>query len=125
MNNLVLPRAIGKWYWYYISQYISISEVCNHPDETWDRRRLSQNKDITTDLIHNIVLPNAIDKWSWVSISENISILDVYKYPDQSWYKNGLSRSKNLTIDDIYRLDKRMRYDYRRYTISFSDIIII
>ena len=96
-----------------------------YPDETWDREGLSWNKGITIDLIRKIVLSYATSHWDWYYISESISITNVYRYPDEPWDREGLSLNKDLAIGDIYRLDNRPRYDYRRCMISFSDIVIV
>ena len=89
--NLVLPNAIGDWFWFRISRSIPISEVYKYPEETWNRYGLSQNKDISIDLIHNLVLPHARGDWRWYYISSNIPISEVYKYPDETWiiYEQG------------------------------------
>ena len=83
------------------------------------------NKGISIDLIHNLSIVYTSDDWNWEWISSNISIINTYRYPDEMWCRRGLSQNKDLRIDDIYRLDHKMRYDYRRYMISFSDIVII
>ena len=119
IHNLALPHATNEWYWFYISQNIPISDVYKYPNETWNRRGLSDNKGITIDIIHHLVLPRSIGSWKYTPI------IDVYRYSNRVWSRYILSKNKDIRIDDIYRLDSKMRHDYRRYTTSFSDIIII
>ena len=125
IHNLELPNAITDWHWCTISENIQISEVYKYPYETWNRKGLSCNKGISIDLIHNLELPRAIQLWDWCCISQNLPIVYIYRYPDESWDRGGLSQNKDLTIDDIYRLDHKPRIDYRRYVISFSDVVIV
>jgi hypothetical protein len=130
IDNLELPNAVDdEWCWRFISQYIDIKEVYDHPDRPWDKDGLSRNKGITIDLIDNLVMSNVVEEWNWDLLQERCPITDYIRYPDKKWSKEVLSRNPNIKILYIDIIDPPPRSISKPYRINksihLSDISIV
>jgi hypothetical protein len=83
--------------WLYISRYIDMEDVVDHPFRTWNKEGLSSNKNISMK-IYCMPLPRSIESWNWTNISMNVIESDVRRYPFAPWDKISLSGNKNISI---------------------------
>lgn len=89
----------SKFNYFFISKYIDIREVINHPNEPWSREGLSCNKGLTMDIIKYLNMPNATGNWNWSDISKYIDIQEIMNNPDEPWNKKFISNNIGITFD--------------------------
>ena len=79
--------------------------LSKYPHKSWNWYGLSQNPDITPDIIEK----NLDNRWNWTELSQNpnitIDIIEKYHYKPLNW--EWISRNPNLTIEFIEKhIDK-------------------
>ena len=112
----------GKWSWGYISNYINIQEVINHPHKPWSKEGLSLHRDISLSVI-DTVMPNTTDEWNWKYISKYINIREVINNPNRTWDRDGLSWNKGITIyliDTLVLPNATGKWNWRCISCSIS-----
>jgi hypothetical protein len=73
--------------------------IQNHPDKLWDWYGISENPNITWEIIQN----HPEKPWNWYGISQNPNITcDIIRTnPEKSWDWYWISRNLNITWDII------------------------
>jgi hypothetical protein len=84
--------------WWHISTRSEITWdiILNNPNKPWDFNGLSQNPNITI----NIIKDNILKKWNWIHISKNKGITwdAIVNNPELPWNWFTISQNPNITL---------------------------
>ena len=105
-----------KWDWNAISQNPNITWdiVANNPDKPWYWYAISRNPNITMDIIANN--PNKL--WNWNAIPNNLNITmdTIENNPNKPWDRDGISCNPNITVE--YILNNTKKNDYKWLSLN-------
>jgi hypothetical protein len=91
--------------------------ILDHPEKPWDWYWISQNPNITWD----IITTNPEKPWDWDTISQNPNITwDIIRTnPEKPWDWHAISRNPNMTWDIIQAHPEK---PWNWYWISFNSM---
>ena len=113
-NNIDKP-----WDWKWLSQNpnITFDIILAHPDKSWNWYWLSLNPNITFDIV--LAHPDKPWKWGWdgLSCNPNIAFDNVLAHSDKPWNWSWLSSNPNLTFD-IVLVHPNKPWDWRELSYN-------
>lgn len=106
----VLTNAVGEWNWWHLSSRVPIGDIRARPDLPWDRYGLSQNKEMTVDVMNHLdhVMTNSAGEWDWWHLSSKVPMDEIRLHPDLPWDRRGLSQNNEITVEAMNYLDHVM-----------------
>ena len=103
---------ISRNLWKIISRHPSVTWTiyCTYKEYPWDISGLSQNKNITPDIIE----ANLDIEWDWYKMSSNPSITEEFicKYRTKNWNFNKLCENNSLGPSLFYQFLKEIKPIY-------------
>ena len=93
-NVLDHPDKTWDWYWLSSNPNITMRDVLDHPDKPWDWSGLSRKPNLTMCE----VLKHPDKPWNWYLLSnkDNITMRDVMDHPDKPWYIERLAANPSV-----------------------------
>ncbi len=95
-------RTFNLSNWYGLSFSLDMKEILADISGGWDREGLSQNKDISVDIMEIMdEEEETYDDWHPYYMSRYIEPQDVIDYPDMIWHMERLENNDKLTVDHL------------------------
>lgn len=100
----LLLANVNEIDWYAISKNLDMETILDHPHLPWDLIGLSNNKDITLEIVDSVSFPNATNNWNWFSLSQTIPISDILNNLNRNWNMNGLCSHPQLLVSHLDKI---------------------
>jgi len=93
----LLDPSHPDWDFSYLSLYIGLDYIVNHPQYPWDMNAVWQNTFIKLKTVKD----HPEFPWDWTWISSNIDLQEIIDNPNEPWDWNAVSQQPKYQYDTI------------------------